>query len=226
VHYAVFEPARDNVLDRQLVSTYDALFNRGTLSYLAGEPLPLPFAMMASAVPECVGKIDFIGLNTYNRLHVRAPLGEVFGPGGLHVPAHVPQGDHGSISPYGEAYPKVVAEAIKTYAALRVPMYITENGVPDREDRIRPWMLVNSLRELRRMWQQGYTCAATSTGAWWTTSSGARAGVCASVSTSWTAKLESGVREQAPNSTGRSSPTRASGGRRWKNLRRSRSGNR
>jgi beta-glucosidase len=156
VHYAVFEPTRDHVLDRQLASTYDALFNRAVLSYLTGGPLPLPFALMAPSVPECVGKLDFIGLNTYNRLHVRAPLGEVFGPGGLHVPSHVPQGDHGSISPYGEAYPKVVAEAIKTYSALRVPMYITENGVPDREDRIRPWLLVNSLRELRRMWQQGY----------------------------------------------------------------------
>ena len=27
---------------------------------------------------------------------------------------------------------------------------------PDRDDRIRPWLLVNSLKELRRMWQQGY----------------------------------------------------------------------
>ncbi|MDR3765212.1 MAG: family 1 glycosylhydrolase, partial [Acidobacteriota bacterium] len=130
-----------------------ALFNRGALSYLTGEPLPLPFAMMAPAVPEALGKLDFIGLNTYNRLHVRAQLGE---NAGLHVPTHVPQGDHGSVAPYGEAYPKVVSQAIETYAALKVPIYITENGVPDREDRIRPWVLVNSLRELRRMWQQGY----------------------------------------------------------------------
>jgi beta-glucosidase/6-phospho-beta-glucosidase/beta-galactosidase len=35
-------------------------------------------------------------------------------------------------------------------------MYVMENGVPDRTDRIRPWLLVNSLCELRRMWQQGY----------------------------------------------------------------------
>lgn len=153
VHYTVFDPARDNVLDRQLATTYDALFNRGALSYLTGAPLPLPFAMMAPTVPEALGKLDFIGLNTYNRLHVRAQLGE---NAGLHVPGHVPQGDHGSLAPYGEAYPKVVSQAVETYAALRVPMYITENGVPDREDRIRPWVLVNSLRELRRMWQQGY----------------------------------------------------------------------
>jgi beta-glucosidase len=156
VNYAVFEPARDNILDRQLASAYDALFNRAALSYLKGEPLPLPFAMMAPSVPECVGKTDFIGLNVYNRLHVRVPVGGNFGPGGLHVPPHLPQGDHGVAAPYGEAFPGVVSAAVKAYDALGVPMYVMENGVPDRTDRIRPWLLVNSLRELRHMWQQGY----------------------------------------------------------------------
>ena len=161
LHYTAFEPARDNPLDRQLAEVYDGLFNRGALSYLMGEPLPLPFAMMATSVPEAAGKADFIGLNLYNRLHIRAPLGEAFfggktGPGGLHVPPHVPQGDHGHISPYGEAYPKVVSQAIKAWAPLGVPLYVTENGVPDRDDRLRPWLMVQSLIELRRMWQQGY----------------------------------------------------------------------
>jgi beta-glucosidase/6-phospho-beta-glucosidase/beta-galactosidase len=156
VNYVVFEPARDNILDRQLAFAYDALFNRATLNCLQGEPLPLPFALMSPTVPECVGKADFIGLNVYNRLHVRAPLGEKFGPGGLHVPRHVPQGDAGMAAPYGEAYPKVVSAAVRAYAVLGRPMYVMENGVPDRADRIRPWLLVNSLRELRQMWQQGY----------------------------------------------------------------------
>jgi beta-glucosidase/6-phospho-beta-glucosidase/beta-galactosidase len=112
--------------------------------------------MMVPSVPECAGKVDVIGLTVYNRLHVRAPLGEKFGPGGLYVPPGVPQGDHGIAAAYGEAYPKVVSAAIETYAPLGCPMYVMENGVPDRDDRIRPWLLVNSLKELRRMWQQGY----------------------------------------------------------------------
>jgi beta-glucosidase/6-phospho-beta-glucosidase/beta-galactosidase len=58
--------------------------------------------------------------------------------------------------PYGEAYPKVVSAAVQAYAPLGLPMYVMENGVPDRDDRIRPWLLVNSLKELRSMWQQGY----------------------------------------------------------------------
>jgi beta-glucosidase len=156
VHYVVFEPARDEVLDRQLASAYHTLFNRGPLLYLLGEPMPLPFALMAPGAPECAGKIDFMGLNVYNRLHVRFPLGAQSGPGGIWVPPHLPQGDHGMLAPYGEAYPGVVSAAIASYSELRCPIYVMENGVPDREDRIRPWVLVNSLKELRHMWQLGH----------------------------------------------------------------------
>jgi beta-glucosidase/6-phospho-beta-glucosidase/beta-galactosidase len=116
----------------------------------------MPFALMARTVPECARTVDFIGLNVYNRLHVRFPLGEKVGPGGICVPAHLPQGDSGMAAPYGEAYPGVVPAAVRAYAPLGVPIYIMENGVPDRDDRIRPWLLVNALKELRQMWQQGY----------------------------------------------------------------------
>ena len=156
IHYTQFAAARDHVLDHQLVETYDALFNRGALSFLQGEPLPQPFALMTHGEAACAGKIDFVGLNLYNRLYVRAPFGEKTGPGGLYVPKDVPQGDSASQSAYGEAFPAVVRPAVETYAVLGCPIYVLENGVPDATDRIRPWLLVNSLRELRHMWQQGY----------------------------------------------------------------------
>jgi beta-glucosidase len=157
VNYVAFEPARDHVLDQQLVFAYDELFNRGVLHYLQGEPLPLPFAMMAPGAPQCIGKIDFIGLNVYNRLYVRAPFGEKpLGPGGLYVPRGVPQGDPATNSSYGEACPRVVCPAVEAYSALGCPIYVLENGVPDQSDRIRPWLMVNSIKETRRMWQQGY----------------------------------------------------------------------
>ncbi len=39
VNYVVFEPARDNVLDRQLALAYDALFNRCRAQLSAGRAL-------------------------------------------------------------------------------------------------------------------------------------------------------------------------------------------
>ncbi len=111
--------------------------------------------MMATRCPEVVGKLDFIGLNVYNRLHVRAPLGEKFGPGGLHVPHNVPQGDPGPARPTARLIPRSSA-GHRSLAPLGAPIYVTENGVPDRDDRIRPWLLVNSLHRAAPHVAAGY----------------------------------------------------------------------
>jgi beta-glucosidase/6-phospho-beta-glucosidase/beta-galactosidase len=58
--------------------------------------------------------------------------------------------------PYGEAYPQAVARAVERAARLGKPIYIMENGVPDAEDRIRPWLIVNVLRELHALIEKGY----------------------------------------------------------------------
>ena len=42
-------------------------------------------------------------------------------------------------NPYGEAYPQAVAYSGQTGGPLGKPIDIMENGVPDAEDRIRPW---------------------------------------------------------------------------------------
>ena len=44
-----------------------------------------------------------------------------------------------------------MSEAVKRAARLGKPIYIMENGVPDAEDQIRPWLIVNVLRELHRL---------------------------------------------------------------------------
>ena len=46
--------------------------------------------------------------------------------------------------------PRRCSEAVKRAARLGKPIYIMENGVPDAEDQIRPWLIVNVLRELHR----------------------------------------------------------------------------
>ena len=45
---------------------------------------------------------------------------------------------------------------MKRAAQLGKPIYITENGVPDAEDRIRPWLIVSALRELHGLIEAGY----------------------------------------------------------------------
>jgi beta-glucosidase len=155
-NWVEFKPATDAGADRLLAFLYDAAFNRSTLNLLRCGSLPFPFGTLTQDVPEALGKIDFIGLNVYNRLHVRAPWDETSRKtGGIFVPPDVPQGDRGVDLPYGEAFPEAIVSASREYSALNVPLYVTENGVPDRSDRIRPWVLVQGLKHLHELVRRG-----------------------------------------------------------------------
>jgi beta-glucosidase len=155
-NWVEFEPASTSGTDRVLAFLYDSAFNRSSLQLLNGGSLPFPFASLAPDVPEAIGKIDFIGLNVYNRLHVRAPWDEASRKtGGIFVPPSMPQGDRGVELPYGEAYPDAILSSAREYAALKVPLYIMENGVPDRTDRIRPWVLVQSINRVHQLIEAG-----------------------------------------------------------------------
>lgn len=155
INYVLFRPATATLSDRLLTRVYDAAFNRATLSLLKTGSMPGTMSMFTGRVPEVMGKIDFVGLNIYNRLHVRWPKGEDK-TGGIFVPPDVPQGDRGVELPYGEACPDAVIPAVEAYAQLNKPIYILENGVPDRTDRIRPWVIVNTLHNIHRLIQRGF----------------------------------------------------------------------
>ncbi len=158
-NWVEFQAASNSAPDRLAAYTYDTVFNRSTLQLFTCGNLQFPFGAFAPEVPEVMQKIDFIGLNVYNRLHVRAPWNETSRrSGGLFVPVDAPQGDHGVELPYGEAYPDAILVAATEYARLGVPLYITENGVPDRADRadrIRPWVIVQSVRRIQDLVTRG-----------------------------------------------------------------------
>lgn len=132
VNWVDFRPATNSPADRLLAYSYDAVFNRSSSQLLHSGNLTFPFGALAPDVPEVVDKADFIGLNIYNRLHVRSGWDEQFlSTGGIFVPPNVPQGDRGVSQPYGEACPEAIAPAVKEYPKLGVPIYMLENGVPD-----------------------------------------------------------------------------------------------
>jgi beta-glucosidase len=49
-----------------------------------------------------------------------------------------------------ENYPDGIFQAIKRYTRWNKPIYITENGLPDRDDTLRPAYLIQHLREMWR----------------------------------------------------------------------------
>lgn len=156
-NWVEFQPASPSPGDRLLAHAYDTFFNRSSLHLLRTGALPFPFGKLVPDGPELADRLDFIGLNVYNRLHIRSGFDENFmKTGGVFVPAHAPQGDRGVELPYGEACPDAVISAAKEYSVLGVPIYILENGVPDRQDRIRPWVLVQTVRKLAELSHAGY----------------------------------------------------------------------
>jgi beta-glucosidase len=156
-NYVTFHPATPRNRDRIMAGIFDQLFNRSFFDLLRTGQLPTIWNRLAEPAPEAAGKVDFVGLNVYNRLHVTIdPKARETMFTRLYVPDHVPQGDPGAELPYGECFPKVIRDAVEYASAMRKPIYILENGVPDAQDRIRPWLLVNGLRELSELIAEGH----------------------------------------------------------------------
>ena len=91
------------------------------------------------------GTFDFVGINYYSRAHVRFPprpsrLYEEQGPKG-----EVMVGD----SLFGH-YPADLFDVIKENLRHKKPIYITESGLPDDSDELRPTSIMTHLRELWR----------------------------------------------------------------------------
>ena len=156
-NYILFAAANSSsLLDRFVARLANELFNESFLRVLEDGHHRFPFNLIGGNVSEAKGACDFVGLNVYSRLNVSFDLREsrqLFAR--VYVPSHVPQGDCGVERPYGEACPEVVKVAVNRVAGLGKPIYILENGVPDASDRIRPWLLLNTLKELHQLIESG-----------------------------------------------------------------------
>jgi len=156
-HFVAFKPRRrKSRLDRWITDFVDKRFNENFAESIATGVAPFPLNKFGHDLAEVKDTCDYVGINYYSRLragfHLNSPKTLFFQ---LTVPPHKPQGDHGIELPYGEAYPKGLRRAVKRFKAFNKPVYILENGVPDREDRIRPWVLESSVKQMKRLLSDG-----------------------------------------------------------------------
>jgi len=125
-------------------------FNRAWV--LAFQTGTLQFPLFKANVPEAQDTLDWIGLNYYYRFLVYfTPLrpqqlfiNQTKPPDGILGPGDV-----------GEIWPEGLMEHIRWLAeTIGKPLYITENGVPDADDVLRP---LHMIRSLRAVWKSiGY----------------------------------------------------------------------
>jgi beta-glucosidase len=130
-------------LDRLVARLQSRLFNEAFPRAVWSGQLPLPFGQ--ERIPEARGTQDFFGLNYYTTERVAFDLrraGELFGRRFFPAKAELSPGGFIANAPDG------------FYAALRwarrfgLPIYVTENGVEDAEDRLRPKYLCQHLQKL------------------------------------------------------------------------------
>ena len=145
-----FDPAHPGSrLDRLVAGMQDAVFNDFHFRAVRLGEAAFPISLLAGDLKDVRGTFDYVGINVYNRdlvsFDLRRPL-EAFGRRTAAPGAR--RGDPGVASPYGEIYPQAIARVVRRVAALGKPIYVTESGVPDATDRLRPWVVAHAVQAL------------------------------------------------------------------------------
>jgi beta-glucosidase len=155
-NFNILDPATNSLLDRLVAGIQDAAYNdffpRAVLTGRAVFPLNL----FAGNLRDVRGTCDFLGINLYYRERVAFSLrhaGQLFGR--RFVPKGVPRGDPGLNDFFGEVYPDGIRRVAERLSVFDKPIYITEHGVADRTDRIRPWVIEQGARNVYAAIQQG-----------------------------------------------------------------------
>ena len=146
----------DSAADRRAAATVDHVANRSVYTAMTSGRL-LPPLGFGQQVPQLIDACDYIGLNYYTTVRV------AFDPRRANLMlarlAFDPSGELSDSTfngePYGEINPRGLYLALKQVAAYGKPIYITENGVPDHDDDVRPRFIATHLAEAWRAIQEG-----------------------------------------------------------------------
>lgn len=150
-YFRLYDPANPrSPLDRLVASGQDRFLNWAFIDAVTtGRARAFPWV---ASIPEAAGTLDFLGVNYYTRDRVafdlRIPL-RLFGRN-FHAPDAL-MSDGG----YGEIYPEGLYRVLLQAQRYGVPLYVTENGLPDADDDQRPRFLVAHLYQLWKAMQEG-----------------------------------------------------------------------
>jgi beta-glucosidase len=146
LNYRGFLPAKPWFpLDRWAVNFQSSLFNEAIPLTFETGVLRLP--VIRRRIPEAKGTQDFLGINYYTIDRVAFDLfrpGELFGKRFFSPEAE--------LSPTGfiANEPEGLFRALKWAMRFQLPIIITENGVEDPDDRLRPRYLIEHLHQVWR----------------------------------------------------------------------------
>ena len=150
-HLRVFDPARRWMpLDRLVAGAFERLFNETMLASLRRGRLAFPLTRAGWASGPHPSQ-DFIGVNYYTRELVRFNRhygAELFGE-------RMPAPPERCSELNWEIYPEGLYRTLRRLKRERLPIFVTENGIADRTDALRPAFIFGHLEAMRRAIAEG-----------------------------------------------------------------------
>lgn len=143
INYRGFKPASGFALDRWMAKLHQKLFN--DLFPRALHKGEFNAVFKKYKISQAAGTQDFLGLNYYTRDHVRF---NPFAPSQFFAKSFFPADSLLSESGFIAHDPAGIIECVKWGHQFGVPMIITENGVDDSEDNLRPQYILEHLHAL------------------------------------------------------------------------------
>lgn len=138
-------------LDRWVARRLDHIVNWMYLDALTTGRLAGPFGVRVR-VPQAAGTMDFLGVNYYTRSRVAFDPRR---PAHLFVRDEPPPGAVISDGGYSEIHPDGLLDVLRAVRRYGLPVYITENGLPDADDDLRPGFIVEHLRRVAQAIDEG-----------------------------------------------------------------------
>jgi len=148
-HWRLFDPYHPKRLDRWVAGLRHELFNRAFPRMLVDGVLRFPFGF-GQIVPEARDSQDFLGINYYTREFDRFSIERPFDLFAREVVTTATRDACGA-----EIYPEGFERTLREAAQFGKPILVTENGVADQADELRPAFLVSHLLALHHAMQAG-----------------------------------------------------------------------
>ncbi|MDR7482121.1 MAG: family 1 glycosylhydrolase [Armatimonadota bacterium] len=145
------EPARGRGLEAALAARLDYALNWLYLDAVRSGDLAGPGGLRLR-IDGGAGTLDFLGINYYTRTRVRL---DPLRPHTLFVRAGPPGSAALSDRGFAEVHPDGLLAVLRRARGYGVPLYVTENGLPDANDRLRPRFIIEHVRRVAHAIAEG-----------------------------------------------------------------------
>lgn len=157
-HFIIFTQASNHAFDGLAARIASDSFNNVFINMITGIKIP-PFSGLKGKLDEIRNTWDYVGVNIYGGTDVAFDITQpkmgfvrLIDP----VNGHTGDLDSQGKAMFSEIYPQGIDIVVKKLSHHKKPFIILENGVPDRTDKLRPWVIATAVKTMHELIRQGY----------------------------------------------------------------------